>query len=196
MLKGEKVVLREKRLEDAAADYAWKKDAEIAYLDATFPTEVPFSRYLIEYREELSHLDSQRRRFAIETLDGKHVGNCSFYDINEYSKEAELGIIIGDKDYWGKGYGSDAIAVLLNYIFTELKLERVYLHTLENNAPAQRCFQKCGFITCGAVRRGWHTFLMMEIGRDDWQERSGKKPVAQEHKLPRRESLSQDTCAS
>lgn len=171
MLKGEKVILREKQIGDAAADYAWKRDAEIAHLDATVPIEISFSRYLLEYREELRYYDSRRRRFAIETLDGKHVGNCSYYDIDEYTKGAELGIIIGDKNYWGKGYGSDAVAVLLNHIFTETKLEMVYLHTLVENIQAQKCFQKCGFVSRDKVIRGWHNFIMMDIGKKDWEQR-------------------------
>jgi RimJ/RimL family protein N-acetyltransferase len=173
ILRGKKVILRKKRLEDAAADYAWKRDAELAHLDATVPLQIPFSQYLLDYAEELRFPDSRRRRFAIETLDGKHIGNCSYYDINEYKKEAELGIIIGDRDYWDKGYGADAVSTLVNHIFQETRLERIYLHTLEENIRAQKCFQKCGFVSCGRVIRGWHTFVRMEIRREQQKGSAG-----------------------
>lgn len=172
MLKGNKVVLREKRLEDAPEDYAWKTDDELCRLDAAFPLQIPYARYLMDYAEELRYPDSIRRRFAIETLDGKHVGNCSYYDINEYRGEAELGIMVGDREYWDKGYGSDAVATLLNHIFRETKLNRIYLHTLEWNIRAQKCFEKCGFVPHGHSTRGWHNFIVMEIQRSQWQKRN------------------------
>ncbi len=168
-LKGHKVVLREKRLEDAAADYVWKKDDEIAKLDASFPLDISFSRYLIDYTEELRYPDSRRWPFAIETLNGKHIGNCSCYDIDKGKKEAELGIIIGDKDFWDKGYGADAVTTLVNHMFQDMGMERIYLHTLDWNTRARKCFEKCGFTSRGQVTRGWHTFILMEI-KCNWHE--------------------------
>jgi hypothetical protein len=67
MLKVDKVVLREKRLEDANNDYKWKTDGEITRLDATSPLNVIFSVYLSNYAEELCCPSLMRRRFAIET---------------------------------------------------------------------------------------------------------------------------------
>ena len=126
----------------------------------------------MDYAEELRYPDTIRRRFAIDTLDGIHIGNCSYYDINDYRGEAELGIMVGDRDYWNKGYGSDAVATLLNHIFQDTKLNRVYLHTLEWNIRAQKCFEKCGFVPRGQSTRGWHNFIVMEIRRSQWEKNS------------------------
>ena len=167
MLKGQKVVLREKRLEDATKDYAWKRDAELATLDATIPLDIPFSLYLSSYAEELCYADTRGRRFAIETLDGKHIGNCTYYNLDEHKGEAELGILIGDRSYWNRGYGTDAVITLVNHIFGEIKLKRVYLHTLEYNVRAKECFQKCGFTPCGQANRGDKLFTVMDIKRVD-----------------------------
>ena len=90
MITGKKVMLREKGLEDAWNDYRWKSDAELAHLDATFPLDIPFSVYLASYSDELRYPDSRSYRYAIETLEGKHIGNCSCYNVDYRSGEAEL----------------------------------------------------------------------------------------------------------
>lgn len=166
MIKGKRVVLRGKRLEDARKDYAWKTDNELAHLDAAIPLDMPFFRYLLSYAEELRSDNTGGHRYAIETIDGKHIGNCSCYNLDQNKEEAELGIIIGDPDYWNKGYGSDTVTTLVNHVFKEEKLKRIYLHTLEENTRAQRCFQKCGFTPCGRVSRGEYDFIVMEIKKE------------------------------
>ena len=80
-----------------------------------------------------------RHRFAVETLDGKHIGNCAYYGVNETKGEAELGIMIGDRDCWDKGYGADAVGTLLDYIFRRTNLKRIHLKTLDSNIRAQKC---------------------------------------------------------
>ena len=173
MIKGSKVVLRGKRLEDARKDYAWKTDAELARLDATIPLDMPFSHYLISYTEELRYGNMGGRRYAIETLEGKHIGNCSYYNLDQDEKETELGILIGDRAYWNKGYGTEAVTTLVTQVFKETNIERIYLHTLEGNIRAQRCFQKCGFTPSGRVTRGGRNFILMEIRKTP--EASAKK---------------------
>lgn len=174
MLKGEKVVLREKRLSDAPCDYAWRIDAELARLDATVPVGLPFSSFTTFYAEEIEYPSPRCRRFAIESLDGKHIGNCMFYDIDFQRREAELGIMIGDKAFWNRGYGSDAVKTLLKHIFSTTSLERIYLHTLEWNIRAQKCFEKCGFIPCGRVQRNGLSFVAMEAWREGSETPSKK----------------------
>ena len=169
MIKGKSVVLREKRLEDAADDFAWRRDSELCRLDASFPIAVSFTDFLASYIDELDYQSPRRRRFAIETPDGKHIGNLMYYDIDERRGEAELGIMIGNRDYWDRGYGTDAITTLINHIFATTKLDRIYLNTLDWNTRAQRCFEKCGFVACGNSSRGGHIFVVMEIKRG-WKE--------------------------
>ena len=154
-----------KRLEDAANDYAWRKDAELARLDAALPVSISFSEYLMWYADELRYPGRGRCRFAIETLEGKHIGNCVYFGIDGDREEVELGIMIGDRAYWDHGYGADAVATLLSHIFDVTKLDRVYLKTLEWNMRAQRCFQKCGFVPCGQLIREGHSFILMELRR-------------------------------
>lgn len=174
MLIGNKVILRDKRLSDARDDYTWKADPELARLDATPRLDVSFSQYLLDYASELYYSFPIRRQFAIDTLDGKHIGNCVYYGIDESKGEAELGIMIGNRDYWNEGYGCDAVATLQNYIFREKNLKRLYLKSLDSNLRAQKCFQKCGFTPCGHLNKDGYSFMLMDIYRTQWQERQDK----------------------
>jgi len=178
VLKGQKVVLREKRLEDADDDYAWRSDEELARLDGAPTLRIPFADFLASYADELRHPSPRRCRFAIDTLDGKHIGNCMYYDIDEGKGQAELGIMMGDREYWDHGYGTDVVTTLLDHIFSTTRLERVYLNTLEWNVRAQRCFEKCGFVPCKRQRRYTGNFIVMEIYRSSWQKGvEGDQPI-------------------
>ena len=170
-LRGEKVILREKRIEDAPDDYAWRTDQELARLDATRPLNMSYSDFLRFSNNELDYSSPLSKRLAIETLDGKHIGNCMFYDINISKGGAELGIMIGDRDYWGKGYGTDTVESLLDYIFSSTAISRVYLHTLEWNHRALRSFAKSGFREVKKVHRSGNDFILMEIHRSHWELR-------------------------
>jgi len=169
MIIGTKVVLRDKRLADAQDDYAWQTNPELAQLDAAPSLATTLSQYLADYVSELRYSSSTRCRFAIETLDGEHIGNCTYYGINEAGGEAELGIMIGNRDYWDKGYGVDVVTTLLSYIFRRTNLKRIHLKTLDSNHRAQRCFQKCGFTPYGHLIKDGFSFVLMEIHRKQWE---------------------------
>ena len=171
MITNSKIKLRNKKLADARNDYTWRTDPELVRLDATSLLTTTFPQYLSAYACELCYPSSTKYEFAIETLDGKHIGNCLFYDVNETKGEAELGIMISNRDYWDKNYGTDAVTTLVNHIFQQTKLNRIYLKTLDWNIRAQKCFQKCGFTTYGHLVRDGFSFLLMEINRKQWQER-------------------------
>ena len=170
MMTGNKVTLRRKKLADAANDYTWQTDPELAHLDAAPVLTATYSQYLSDYTGELFYPHSTTHRFAIEAEDGKHIGNCVYYDVNEGKGEAELGIMIGDRDYWDKGYGTDAVTTLVNYIFRRTNLKQIRLKTLISNTRARRCFQKCGFIPCGHLNRDGYSFILMNLRRKQWEE--------------------------
>jgi len=163
-LVGEKVRLRPKDISDASNDYVWRRDAELCRLDAALPLTCSFKEFLQDYAWELQH-HVQGRRFAIDTLEGEHIGNCGLFNIDEVKQEAEVGIMIGNRAYWDRGYGTDAILTLLKYIFSHTTLNRVYLKTLDWNLRAQKCFTKCGFKPCGSLVCWGYSFLIMETFR-------------------------------
>lgn len=171
MIISSKVILREKTPADAWDDYAWETDPELARLDAAPPPlSISYSRFLSDYTNELYSSSTTSHRFAVDTLDGKHIGNCSYYNLDETRGEVELGIMIGNRDYWNEGYGTDAVTTLVNYIFRQTDLNRIYLKTLDWNTRAQKSFHKCGFTPYGQMAKDGYNFVLMEIYRSQWQE--------------------------
>ena len=170
VIKGELTVLREKRIEDAAKDYEWRVDPELAALDATTPLRMSFESYLRLVEDEIRHPVPWSKRFAIETHDGKLIGNCMYYDIDTHKGQAELGILIGDRDYWNHGYGTDVVNNLTSHIFSTTSFGRIYLHTLAWNIRAQKSFKKSGFVVVKDVRRSGYDFILMELLRERWEQ--------------------------
>jgi RimJ/RimL family protein N-acetyltransferase len=168
-LVGEITVLRTKSMDDAEADYSWRIDPELAGLDATRPVTLSFTEYLRYHRDDVAYPSPWSVRMAIDTSDGRHIGNCMYYDINSEKLQCELGIMIGDRDYWSQGYGTDVVKTALAHIFTTTELERVYLHTLSTNLRAQKSFTKSGFKPLRDVRRDGYEFILMEIWRKEWE---------------------------
>ena len=167
--RGEKVVIRGKRIEDAPDDYSWRTDEELAKLDASQPLRMTYRDFLRFSKDELLYSGGTSRRLAIDTYDGEHIGNCMYYDVDLRRGRAELGIMIGKREYWGRGYGTDAVATLLGHIFTNMSIDLVYLHTLEWNERARRAFAKSGLRETVKVRRSGLDFVKMEIGRQEWE---------------------------
>ncbi len=167
--RGAQVVLRDKVLADGHDDHRWRSDEELAELDAAPRLRQPLMDFLRDYEIELSNPTPWTRRYAIDTLDGVHIGNCMLYDIDTVNGQCEIGIILGDRDYWSKGYGRAALRLLIAKCFEMPSMKRLYLHTLEWNARARRAFAACGFREARPVRRGGRNFIRMEIARADWQ---------------------------
>ncbi|MCJ7736119.1 MAG: GNAT family N-acetyltransferase, partial [Anaerolineae bacterium] len=89
---------------------------------------------------------------AIEAEDGVHIGNIGLDQINWKDRSAELGIVIGEKSQWSKGYGTDAIRTLLGLGFREMNLHRIFLRVDADNARGIRCYEKAGFQLEGTFR--------------------------------------------
>ena len=174
-LRGAKVILREKREGDAEQDYIWRSDPELARLDAAYPLTMSFDRYLKIFQDQLRYPTPGSHHFSTVALDGKFIGNCMYYDLDSVNMQAELGIVIGDRDYWSNSYGYDAVTTLLDHMFSEKGLKRVYLHTLEWNKRAQLCFEKSGFTPVKMVRRMSQDFILMEVLREDWFAKSEER---------------------
>jgi RimJ/RimL family protein N-acetyltransferase len=112
--------------------------------------------------------------FAIETKDGEHIGNTNLFEVSPEDRKAEFGIMIGEKAYWSKGYGSDAAQTLLRFAFDEMNLHRVQLFTYAFNERAIAAYVKSGFAEEGrrrqAIFRGgaYHDVVVMAALRAEW----------------------------
>ena len=164
--RGVRAVLREKRLDDAEDDYRWRSEPDLSRYDAARPLSIDYQEFLALYREELLYPSQYRRSLGIEDEAGKHIGNVTYYNIDAVHHEAELGITIGEPDYWSKGYGTEASRLLVDRLLRELDFKRVYLKTLEWNYRARRSFEKAGFTECGRAYRSGNSFILMEIRRE------------------------------
>ena len=83
----------------------------------------------------------------------KLIGTYAFDDIDWRIRSAEFGIMIGDKTYWNRGYGTEAVRLLCQHGFNTLNLNRIFLHVFENNPRAIRAYEKAGFILEGRERQ-------------------------------------------
>ena len=142
-LKGARIILRDKQAGDAENDYRWRSDPELARLDAAIPLTMSFERYLKLFEDQMKYPTPGSHHYSIEAvgvdgLDGTFIGNCMYHDLDTVNMETELGIVIGDRDYWSDGYGYDAVTTLLEHLFEARNLTRVHLHTLECNIRARR----------------------------------------------------------
>lgn len=165
LARGQLVVLREKRLADAEQDYEWRRDPELAAFDAARPYNGSFKDYLAIFGDELRYPSPYRRTIAVEDHEGRHIGNVMYYNVDYQRREAEIGVTIGLREYWGRGFGTDLLRTFVAYLLEALPLDRIYLKTLDWNLRAQRCFEKAGFKRYGSSRRGEYNFILMDIRR-------------------------------
>ena len=95
--------------------------------------------------------DKSQLTLAIE-VNGVYVGNIGLKNISYIDSKGEYYILIGNKDYWGKGIGTKATIKFLNYIKKNLKLHKIYLHVDETNIPALKLYKKVGFVKEGILK--------------------------------------------
>ncbi len=103
------------------------------------------------------------------------IGNCSLFKIDHPDRKAELGIFIGDKNYWDKGYGTEAIKLLLDYGFNILNLHNILLNVHSYNKRALKAYEKAGFKIIGRRRESLimggikHDEIYLDILEDDFE---------------------------
>ncbi len=166
MIRGQRTRLRAIEREDLPTFVRWLNDPEVRqYLAMYMPMSMAEEERWFERQLE----DPDSRIFAIETEDGGHIGNIGLHSIDWKNRKALLGIVIGEKECWGQGYGSDAIRTLLGFAFGEMNLHRVFLTVYDYNERAIRCYEKSGFQHEGRLREArfsdsrYHDELMMGI---------------------------------
>jgi len=107
---------------------------------------------------------SDRTFFSLITIpEGKLVGNCGFVDIDTTKQEATLRITIGNPDYLGKGFGSEAVSLLVHYGFESMSLQRILLKVLSTNTRAIRTYEKAGFVPESEETKAGKTIVAMSL---------------------------------
>lgn len=169
---GDKVVVRNITRADIPLLVKWKNDPELADLVRGGPINTNFEIESRRFSRGLDDHDSLR--LIIETFTGKPIGFISLGDIDRENRKAEVGMLIGEKDYWDKGFGTDGLRVLLKHLFFELDFNRVGLEVFEYNHRAKRAYEKIGFKVEGVIRQGllrqneYYDIYIMGILRQDF----------------------------
>jgi len=175
MLKGDRVVLRPMRPEDLERYAEFKNDVEVELLGSgDVPAPMELGRLQARYEEHLKAPRETSAWFAIDAQGGKFIGQCLLHNFDNTARTCELGITIGDRDFWGRGYGRDAVALLLKYAFRLRNMERVWLSVSGTNQRGIRSYAACGFIEEGRLRRhvwldgAYDDLVYMGILREEW----------------------------
>lgn len=200
VLQGQRVVLRPYGegfgQEELRRVYAWSQDKEILALSGGAPVHLAYESFVQHFWRERDGEWDKRILYAIfapsssrpdsqpgaeaglqwsvrpNAEGGLLIGRLGCFAIDPRRRQGELGIVLGDRDYWGRGYGPDALRTFLRYLFQEAGLRRLYLYTGVENLRAQRAFAKVGFRSLGVVRRVFSDFsaredIHMEISPQD-----------------------------
>ncbi len=150
LIYGTKTVLRrfEERMSDAELDrlYDWSRDRELLRWSGGTPTDLSLSEFREHVRGERLYGPTNRRMFLVfarETM--LLIGRLGVFAINWDRRDAEMGVVMGDRDYQNRGYGRDAVRTLLHHLFTSSSLHTIYLYTFAENLRAQHAFAAVGF---------------------------------------------------
>lgn len=148
-----KIILRDLQLGDAEDRYKWSLDKEVTKFLSVPEKYPPFTKEeTIKWIQACIDGTNGYLQKSILTEDNMHIGWVDLKNFDKINNNAELGITIGDKYYWGKGYGAAAIIEMLHFGFEELNLHKIWLRVDQDNEKAINSYKKIGFIEEGVLR--------------------------------------------
>ncbi|MCI1208848.1 MAG: GNAT family N-acetyltransferase [Treponema sp.] len=169
-LVGKKCYLSPIDINDAEKYATWLNDLEITQYLTLATSVVPVDGE----REALQRLSKDHNYAIVDAATDKLLGNVGFIDVNHIHRTAEIGIFIGEKTCWNKGYGAEALSLLLDYAYKYLNLHSILLRTYSFNKRAIACYEKIGFQKIGEIRQGlvtnlqYHNIVLMDILPEDF----------------------------
>jgi RimJ/RimL family protein N-acetyltransferase len=175
MLYGERIRLRSNERSDLPIFVEWLNDPEVRrYLSNVLPISQAAEE---QWFENMLKRPAEEQPLGIEIKDGdgwRLVGNCGFFEVNWRVRSSEVGLFIGDKSCWNKGYGTEVLQLLLQHGFGALNLNRIFLRVDIENLGAIRAYQKAGFVQEARLRESvFHDGrpgdeLIMSILHSEW----------------------------
>ncbi len=179
LLMGEHVYLRRMERDDLEQVHRWLSDTELCGLIGHSGVS---SMGEIEAWFDRASADPARRWYAVATSDGDRViGEAGLLRLDEGWRTTDMSIIIGERDEWRKGYGSEVGRILLDFAFNYCGVHRVAVGVVGFHEPALRFWEKLGFSREGVQRDGYlhggefHDFVMMSILEGEWRARQPER---------------------
>ena len=126
----------------------------------------------------LEKLSKEHTYSIIDIATNELIGNCGYDSIDHVNQTAGIGIFIGNKKYWNKGYGTEALILLMDFGFKALNLHNIFLNVYSFNERAIRCYEKIGFKIIGRKRESLlrgkerHDNILMDILYDEFYEKN------------------------
>lgn len=160
MIIGDRIRFRGLERDDIPTFVKWLNDPEVQkgillHNPVSRATEENWFEGMIKHPPDEQVLGIEVREEASETEEGgwRLIGSLAFTNIDWKNRSSEFGIMIGDKAYWDKDYGTEAVCLLVKHGFSTLNLNRIFLHVFENNPRAIRAYEKAGFAHEGKLRQ-------------------------------------------
>lgn len=175
MIHGRKLLLRPFRVEDLERLHAYVNDFDVTLPSATLPVPISAGLVVAGHEGTIAGYANDAVAFAIEAAN-RFIGTCALQHFDPIARTCEMRIIIADRAFWARGFGREAIDLLLGYAFRQHNIHRVWLNVLGNNPRASRCFAACQFVEEGRLRQHiWNDGeyvdqVYMGLLRSDWQK--------------------------
>ena len=180
-VKGDRLYLREVRQTDVNEDYYnWLSDPEVnQYLETRF---IPNSPQTIAKFVERMDGNPNEILFAICVLESDaHIGNIKIGPINWVHRYADISLLIGNKNYWGKGFATEAIGLITRFGFQELNMNRLKASCYEGNKGSFKAFLKIGYTHEGTMRKHFFSkgqfqdgYQLGMLAEEFWQKQTEK----------------------
>ena len=156
-IEGERIFLREVRRADVTEEYCkWMNDPEVnQYLETRYTTQT--LETIMRYVKKLEGSKEEIFLAICDKNSEKHIGNIKLGPINRIHKFADVSLVIGDKNYWGKGIATEAIKLITDFAFREMRLHKLRAGCYEQNEGSKKAFEKAGYET-EAIFRNQYLF--------------------------------------
>ncbi|GAC1300056.1 MAG: GNAT family protein [Ktedonobacteraceae bacterium] len=165
-LRGERIYLRRPKMGDALRIFHWERDDEVWRYDPHRPFSQNMSEFLPIFERNYVHGNGRQFWFIIEDERHNPIGTITYFNIDYRLGQVEIGLGLGDKTRWGKGYGPEAIRTLVQYLFSIPGLTRIYAETAVANRPSRRAFAKANFVEVSQIydpRSSGEPWILLEI---------------------------------
>ena len=171
-----RVYLRALEPDDYKTSIEWRRDNEIWGM-------VGSTKYFVSEAYEKKWVEdtifnSRDIKLAVcEVGSNKYIGNVYATDIDQTNRSCTTGVLVGNHDFWGQGYASEAYRLLLDYLFNERNINRVQAYVLESNVASMKMHQKVGYKIEGTLRKSvykngkYQNQVLLSILKEEFQNK-------------------------